>query len=231
MAAFFWAEKGNNVVIFATAKRRRKRQKNKRKKGKKIRTTQRDCSQSSSSFAPWFLPFKLERFSTYILVFYLIVISFNSAAYHGLLVFVHIQRLFHFIFPSPSAGLSLAGALHWWLRFGSSDGTQLRYDWFYGCDDIKPCIRLSEYFLKKRDEGDIRERDELLCLPVYAISTDTFAFCNRGGRSPVMGSWLARGYLTHRSPFCLVGGSPKCVLPLVQSSFLYVAGRNLAVDI
>ena len=54
-------------------------------------------------FAPWFLPFTLEGFSTYILVFCLIVFPFYSAAYFGLLVFVPIQRLFLFI--SPSTGI------------------------------------------------------------------------------------------------------------------------------
>ncbi|KAA8517177.1 hypothetical protein F0562_017470 [Nyssa sinensis] len=56
---------------------------------------------------------------------------------------------------------------------------------FYGGYDIKFGICVPEHILKERHEGEVRGWNELLFLPVYAVSSDSHRLCHCCGGSPV----------------------------------------------
>lgn len=62
----------------------------------------------------------------------------------------------------------------------------------YGGDDIELSVCVSQHILKERDEGEVREWDELLRLLIYDVSSPCHSFRHCRGRSSNVGSWLAK---------------------------------------
>nr|GMD11400.1 glucose-6-phosphate/phosphate translocator 2, chloroplastic-like [Ipomoea batatas] len=59
-------------------------------------------------------------------------------------------------------------------------------------------------FSQERNDWQVCERDELLRLLVYIVSSDPHAFCHCHGRPPDVGSRLAASYFPDWTEFCLV---------------------------
>lgn len=78
---------------------------------------------------------------------------------------------------------------------------------FYGGHDLKPCIRIQEHIFKERDEREVGQRDELLCLFVDDVSCHSHTICSGRRRAAIVGCWLAQSPCRHRSTFCLVSGN------------------------
>ncbi|KAF2285807.1 hypothetical protein GH714_008170 [Hevea brasiliensis] len=60
------------------------------------------------------------------------------------------------------------------------------------------------------------------CLSIFSVDSYTLCYCC-GGTADV-GSRMANSRLSDWTAFCLVGGSPKCVLSSVQPGFIHVVG-------
>uniref|UniRef100_A0A453BDI3 Uncharacterized protein n=1 Tax=Aegilops tauschii subsp. strangulata TaxID=200361 RepID=A0A453BDI3_AEGTS len=131
----------------------------------------------------------------------------------------------------PVAGLLLPPPDHRWMRSRGRHRAQFQHDWIPGGDDLQPGFCVPEHILQERDEGQVGERDELLCLPLHAVPGDPPPFRLRHGGPQGVGCRLAECSRRDRSQLRLVGGGAERVLPPVQPGVVHVAGRDLAADI
>lgn len=74
----------------------------------------------------------------------------------------------------------------------------------YGCDDIKSGVCISEHILQERDEREISWWNELLCLPVYVVASDSYTLCGGSGGPPNVGGWVGKSYFSDWTPVYLV---------------------------
>ncbi|ONM57908.1 Glucose-6-phosphate/phosphate translocator 2 [Zea mays] len=128
----------------------------------------------------------------------------------------------------PGAGLLLPPPHHRRMRARRRHRAQLQHGWIHGGNDLQPGIRRPDHLLQEGDEGQVRERDELLRLPLHHVAGDPPALRRRHGGAQGVGSGLADSSRRDRSQLRLVGGGAERVLPPVQPGVLHVPGRDLA---
>nr|ACL53705.1 unknown [Zea mays] len=131
----------------------------------------------------------------------------------------------------PGAGLLLPPPDHRWVRARRRHRAQLQHGWVHGGNDLEPGVRRPDHLLQEGDEGQVRERDELLRLPLHHVAGDPPPLRRRHGGTQALGGGLAASSRRDRPQLRLVGGCAERVLPPVQPGVVHVAGRDLAAHV
>lgn len=92
----------------------------------------------------------------------------------------------------------------WWVLIVPSTKLCCYVRRVHGGYDIEPGIRVQKHIFEERDEGEVCQWYELLCLSVYVVSTDPNTICHCRGGPQGVGRWMEHSSCTNWSQFCLV---------------------------
>jgi hypothetical protein len=81
----------------------------------------------------------------------------------------------------------------------------------HGGNDLEPGVRRPDHLLQEGDEGQVRERDELLRLPLHHVAGDPPPLRRRHGGAQAVGGGLAASSRRDRPQLRLVSLLSRCV--------------------